>query len=62
MAIQIERPWEFIAKGLDFEFGLYRLHTMANKKLQILSFIVHFFGLSPKVWPLNSMTSQLGQP
>jgi hypothetical protein len=28
MAVQVERPWEFMAKGLDFRFGLWRLLTM----------------------------------
>jgi hypothetical protein len=23
-----ERPWEFMANGLDFALGLWRLHTM----------------------------------
>jgi len=62
MAIQIERPWEFIAKGSNFGLGLWRLHTMANRRFQILLFIAHFFELSPKVWLLNPMASQLGRP
>jgi len=33
MAGQVERPWEFIAKGLDFGLGLWRLHTMAIQML-----------------------------
>jgi len=58
MAVQVERPWEFIAKGLAFRgFTL-----MAGQRLQILSFIAHFFGLSPKVWLVNSTASQLGRP
>jgi hypothetical protein len=53
MAVQVERPWEFVAKGLDFGFGLWRLHTMLARRLHLLYFIgyvfsTHFFGLSTK--------------
>ena len=30
LAVQVERLWEFMAKGLDFALGLWRLHTMPN--------------------------------
>jgi hypothetical protein len=38
-ADQIERPWEFMAKGLDFGLGLWRLHTMPGRRLHSLYFI-----------------------
>jgi hypothetical protein len=28
LAVQVERPWEFMAKGLDFGLGLWRLHLL----------------------------------
>ena len=28
MVVQVERPWEFMAKGLDFGLDLWKLHTM----------------------------------
>jgi hypothetical protein len=30
MVVQVERPWEFMAKGLDFGLGLWGLHTMSS--------------------------------
>jgi hypothetical protein len=30
LAVQVERPWEFMAKGLDFALGLWMLHTMPS--------------------------------
>jgi hypothetical protein len=39
MAIQVERPWEFMAKGLDFGHGVWRLHTLLGQGLQFLYFI-----------------------
>jgi hypothetical protein len=53
LAVQVERPWEFMAKGLDFGLGLWRLHTMPGRRLHLLYFIgyifsAHFFGLSTK--------------
>jgi hypothetical protein len=30
MAVQVERPLEFMAKGLDFGLGLWRLYTMPS--------------------------------
>jgi hypothetical protein len=35
MAVQVEGPWEFMAKGLDFELGLWKLHTMTRLKAPI---------------------------
>jgi hypothetical protein len=53
MAIQVERPWEFMAKGLDFGLTLWKLHTMHGRRLQFLYYIdnlfsAHFVGLSTK--------------
>jgi hypothetical protein len=53
MAVQVERRWEFMAKGLDFGFNLWRLHTMPGQRLHLLEFIgyafsTHLFGLSTK--------------
>jgi hypothetical protein len=53
MAVQVERPREFMAKGLDFALGLWRLHNYARPKAPILMFYwltisTHFFGLSTK--------------
>ena len=53
MAVQVKRPWEFMAKGLDFGLGLWRLHTMPGRRLHFLYFIgyvfsAHFFRLSAK--------------
>jgi hypothetical protein len=42
MAVQVERPWEFMAKGLDFGLGLWRLHTMPSQRLRLLYFIGYF--------------------
>ena len=42
MAVQVERPWEFMAKGLDFELGFWRLHTMSGWKFHLLYFIGYF--------------------
>jgi hypothetical protein len=30
LAVQVERPWEFMAKGLNFALGLWRLHSMPS--------------------------------
>jgi hypothetical protein len=43
MAVQVERLWEFMAKGLDFGLGLCRLHAMFGRRLQFLDFIGYFF-------------------
>jgi hypothetical protein len=42
LAVQVERPWEFMAKGLDFALGLWRLHTMPSWRLRLLYFIGYF--------------------
>jgi hypothetical protein len=46
MAVQVERPWEFMAKGLDFGLGLCRPHTMHGRTLQFLYFIGYFQPIS----------------
>jgi hypothetical protein len=46
MAVQVERPWEFMAKGLDFGIGLWRLHIVPNQRLQFLYFIGYFQPIS----------------
>jgi hypothetical protein len=53
MAVQVERPWEFVAKGLDSRLGLWRPPSMPGRRLHLLYFIgyllaAHFFGLSTK--------------
>ena len=64
MTVQVERPWEFMARGFDFGLGLSKLHnSMPSRRLQFLDFIgylfaTHFFGLSTKLghsvpWPLD---------
>jgi hypothetical protein len=35
LAVQVERPWEFMANGLDFRLGLWRLHTMPSRRLHL---------------------------
>jgi hypothetical protein len=42
MVVQVERLWEFMAKGLDFGLGLWRLHTMPGRRLHLLYFIGYF--------------------
>jgi hypothetical protein len=42
MAIQVERLWEFMAKGLNYGYGLWRLHTMPGRRLQSLYFMAIF--------------------
>jgi hypothetical protein len=44
MAVQVERPWEFMAKGLDFGLGLglWRLHTMPGWRIPLLYLIGYF--------------------
>ena len=46
MAVQVERPWELMAKGLDFGLGLWRLHTMSNQRHHLLYFIAYFQPIS----------------
>jgi hypothetical protein len=46
MDVQVERPWEFMAKGLNFELGLWRLHTMPSQSPQFLYFIGYFQPIS----------------
>jgi hypothetical protein len=55
MAIQVERPWEFMPRGFDFGLGLWKLYnTMPSRRLQFLDFIgylfaAHFFRFSTKL-------------
>jgi hypothetical protein len=42
LAVQVERLWEFMAKGLDFGLGLWRLHTMPGRRLHLVYFIDYF--------------------
>jgi len=58
MAIQIEKPWQFIAKGLDFQLALGRLYTMASQRLHfyiLLPILSPFLWTLNKVWPFNPM-------
>jgi hypothetical protein len=34
MIVQVERLWKFMTKGLDFGLGLWKLHTMPERRLQ----------------------------
>jgi hypothetical protein len=43
---QVERPWKFMAKGLDVRLGLWRLHTMPDQRLRFLYFIGYFQPIS----------------
>ena len=52
MALQVEWPWDFMAKGLDFGLGCWRLHPVPGRRLQAMYFIgcysgikIEFFGL-----------------
>jgi hypothetical protein len=54
MAVQVERPWEFMVKGSDFGLGLWKLLThYARPKAPIpiysWLFSAHFSGLSTKL-------------
>jgi hypothetical protein len=66
IAVQVERPWEFMAKGLDVNLDLWRLHTVLGRRPQFLHFIGYFQPISldtlNKVWPFNPTTSRLGRP
>jgi hypothetical protein len=52
LVVQVERLWEFMAKGLDFALALWRLHTYAQLKAPLTIFYwlfsAHLFGLSTK--------------
>jgi hypothetical protein len=64
MAVQVERMWEFMAKGLDFGLGLWRLHNMPGQRHHLLCFISYFQPILwtlNKVWPLNPTASWLGR-
>jgi hypothetical protein len=43
MAVQVERPWEFTAKSLDFGLDLWKLHTMPGRRLQFLYLNGYYF-------------------
>jgi hypothetical protein len=43
IVVQVKRPWEFMAKWLDFQLSLWRLHTMPGRRLQFLYFIGYVF-------------------
>jgi hypothetical protein len=42
LAVQVERPWEFMTKGLDFGLDLWRLHTMPGRRTYLLYIIGYF--------------------
>jgi hypothetical protein len=46
ISVQVERPWEFVGKGLDFGLGLWRLHTLLGQSFQFLYFIGYFQTIS----------------
>jgi hypothetical protein len=51
MTVQVERPWEFMAKCLDFGLDLWRRHIIYNRRLQFLYSIdylysTHSFGMA----------------
>jgi hypothetical protein len=43
MAVQVERPWDFMTKGLDFALGLWKLRIVPVRRLQFLYCIAYFF-------------------
>jgi hypothetical protein len=61
LAVQVERPWEFMAKGLDLRlaFGGFTLCLAEGSAYYILLaiFSVHFFGLSTKSHGLSTWTA-----
>jgi hypothetical protein len=53
MAVQVEKPWEFMAKGLDIGLTLWKASHYAQLKAPLTIsygyvFSAHFFGLSTK--------------
>jgi hypothetical protein len=66
MVVQVERPWEFMAKGLDFGLDLWRAShfTWPKAPIPIFSLVVFnpFLWTLNKVWPFPPTTSPLGQP
>jgi hypothetical protein len=65
MAVQVERLWEFMAKGwtLDLAFGGFTLCPAEGSTYYILLAIFSsFLRTLNKLWPLNPTASQLGRP
>jgi hypothetical protein len=63
MAVQVERLWEFMAKGLDLAFGGFTLCPPEGSSYYILLVIFNsFLWTLIKVWPLNLTASRLGRP
>jgi len=46
MAVQVQRLWGFMAKGVDFGLGLGKLYAMLGRRLQFLYFICYFQPIS----------------
>jgi hypothetical protein len=59
MAIQVERPWEFMAIGLDFRLCPAQ---DSNSYIKLATIFSPFFRTPNKVWPLNPTASQLPRP
>jgi hypothetical protein len=62
VAVQVERPWEFMAEGLDFELGMWSLLHYTCPKAPIpmfywLSIYNPFIWTLNKMWPLNPTAS-----
>jgi uncharacterized protein YoaH (UPF0181 family) len=62
MAIQVERPWEFMAKGLDFGLDLWRLHTMAIQVERPWEFMAKGLDFGLDRWKLHTMPVQVERP
>jgi hypothetical protein len=65
MAVQVERLWEFMAKGLDFGAWLSEASHCARPKAPTpifywLPIFNPFLWALNKVWPFNPTASQLG--
>ena len=52
MVVQVESPWEFIAKGLDFGLDLWRLH---NSYILLNIFSAHFTMHEISQLPCNNL-------
>jgi hypothetical protein len=55
MAVQVERPWEFMAKYLDFGLGLWRLHTMVVQVERPWEFMAKDLDFRLGLWRLHTM-------
>ena len=65
IAVEVERPWKFMAKGLDFGIGLGRLTLYpveGSTYYILLAIFSSFLWTLNKVWPLNPTASRLGRP